>query len=83
MLTYTSLLQQLYRLWLKELFTLGPSSTISQMVNEFEWSVKFINHLTDSRGRALLLKVPYLLAIRRVDDGNVKEAHESVWTGPQ
>ena len=32
---------------------LGPSSTISQMVNKFDLSVKFINHLTDSRGRAL------------------------------
>ena len=39
---------------------LGPSSTISQMVTKFDWSVKFINHLTDSRGRALVPKKVYV-----------------------
>ena len=39
---------------------LGPSSTVSQMVNKFDWSVKFINHLTDSRGRALIWTILFI-----------------------
>ena len=39
-------------LLLQRMRELGPSSTVSQMVNKFDWSVKLINHLTDSRGRA-------------------------------
>ena len=42
---------------------LGPCSTVSQMVNKFDWSVKFINHLPDSRARALGKEAFHLVLI--------------------